>query len=79
MSAIIKAPPRALVPVANAAEARARVTMARERLVDRLHAVEMTLGGPRTKWGALVKKHPILSIGGALLVGYAISRLFSRK
>jgi hypothetical protein len=26
-----------------------------------------------------VKKHPLLTIGGAFFVGYALSRLFSRK
>jgi hypothetical protein len=77
-SEIIKAPPRALAPVASTDEARAALAAARERLMQRLTVVEHTLE-PLGNWRAAVKRHPVLTIGGAFLFGYALSRLFSRK
>lgn len=77
-SAIIKAPPRTLAPVKSTDEARAQVAAARERLLQKLDGVEKSLG-PITNWRTVVKRHPVLTIGGAFLVGYALARLFSRK
>ena len=75
---IIKAPPRALAPVSSTDEARAALAAARERLAQKLATVEHTLE-PLNNWRAAVKRHPVLTLGGAFLFGYALSRLFSRK
>lgn len=79
MREIVKAPPRALVPVpATADEARAQLNRARERVMKNLEVVQRTLR-PVTHWAEFVKRHPVATIGGAFLIGYALSRLFSRK
>ncbi len=78
MSAIIKAPPRALAPVATTVEARAQLVAARERLLQKLEVVEKAIE-PLADWRVVVKRHPLLTIGGAFFVGYALSRIFSRK
>ena len=49
-----------------------------KRLAQKLATVEHTLE-PLNNWRAAVKRHPVLTIGGAFLFGYALSRLFSRK
>ena len=77
-SSIVRAPPRALVAVKSTDEARAQLAAARERLLSRLETVEKTIE-PMANWRSVVKKHPLLTIGGAFFVGYALSRLFSRK
>lgn len=79
--ALAKAPPRALAPVANAEEARAQLAAARERLARQLHAVEeqVTAVTKTLGWRELVRRHPYACAGGALLFGYALGRLFSRK
>ncbi len=78
MTQIVKAPPRALAPVHTPEEARAQLAAARERLAKRLDDVHRALT-PVTHWRDVVKRHPVLTIGGAFLVGYAISKLFSRR
>lgn len=78
MSDLIKAPPRALAPAANVEEARAQLAVARSRLALRLEVLGQTLE-PLSRVRAVVRKHPYLTLGGALLVGFTISRLFSRK
>lgn len=78
MNQIIKAPPRALAPVSTTEEARAQLAAARARLAQKLQAVEHTLA-PLSNWRTFVKRHPLATIGSAFLVGYALSRLFSRK
>lgn len=79
MREIVKAPPRALVPAATTPdEARAQLARARERVVKNLETIQRTLK-PVTHWADLVKRHPLATIGGAFLVGYALSKLFSRK
>ena len=77
-AAIVKAPPRALAPVKSTDEARAQVAAARERLLERLEVVEKAIE-PLGNWRAVVRRHPLLTIGGAFAVGYALSRLFSRR
>jgi ElaB/YqjD/DUF883 family membrane-anchored ribosome-binding protein len=77
-SAITPAPPRTLAPVKDAAEARAQLAAARERLLQRLEVVEHTLE-PLANWRSVVRRHPLLTIGGAFVVGYALARLFSRR
>ena len=78
MNEIIKAPPRALAPVATTEDARAELEAARVRLVEKLKTVQHTLE-PLGHWRTFVKRHPIATLGGALLFGYALSRFFSRK
>ena len=78
MSEIVKAPPRALAPAATTDDARAQLALARERLAKKLEVVEHTLG-PLSDWRVIVKRHPVITIGGAFLFGYALSKLFSRK
>lgn len=75
---IVPAPPRALAPVKTTDEARAALAAAREKLLARLEVVEQTLE-PLSNWKSVVKKHPLLTIGGAFVVGYALARLFSRR
>lgn len=78
MNQIIKAPPRALAPASTPADARAQLVAARERLAQKLDIVQHTLE-PLSDWRTVVKRHPLATIGGAFLFGYALSRLFSRK
>ena len=78
MNGLVKASPGALVPVETTEDARAALVAARERLALQLDNVQRALG-PVVKWQAFVKKHPLVTIGGAFLIGYAISRAFSRK
>jgi ElaB/YqjD/DUF883 family membrane-anchored ribosome-binding protein len=78
VSEIVKAPPRAIVPAATPAEARAQLAAARERLARQLDDVQRALT-PMSRWKDVVKRHPLVTIGGAFLVGYALSKLFSRK
>jgi hypothetical protein len=75
--AIVRAPPRALAPAKDTADARAQLAAAREKLLARLEVVEQTLE-PLSNWRSVVRRHPILTIGGAFVVGYALARLFSR-
>lgn len=82
MSEIIKAPPRAIVPASTPDEARAQLAAARERLVRQLDYVQRALTPTlvnAARWKEVVKRHPLVTIGGAFLVGYALSKLFSRK
>ncbi|MDP1824816.1 MAG: hypothetical protein Q8L48_16290 [Archangium sp.] len=78
MNHIVKAPPRALAPVASTDDARAQLAAARERLAQKLETVQHTLE-PLGHWRTFVKRHPLATLGGAFLFGYALSRLFSRK
>lgn len=81
MSQLVKAPPRALAPVASAAEAREQLAAARERLARSLHSVEAQVSAVSKTlgWREVVRRHPYLCAGGALLFGYALGRLVSRR
>lgn len=81
MSQLVKAPPRALAPVASATEAREQLAAARERLARSLHAVEAQVSAVSKTlgWREVVRRHPYACAGGALLLGYALGRLFSRR
>ena len=78
MNKLIKAPPRALAQVVSTGEARAQLAAARERLARRLDDVHRALS-PMKHWQDVVKRHPLVTIGGALLIGFALSKLFSKK
>ena len=58
-------------------EARAQLAAAREKLAQRLDAVER-LGGV-SRWRRAVQERPLLVLAGALAVGYALGRLFERR
>lgn len=77
-ASIVPAPPRALVPARSADEAREQLAAARKRLEASLESIEHSLE-PFSKWKGVVKKHPLLTIGGAFVIGYALARLFSRR
>lgn len=77
MSQIIKPPPRALVPVRNVAEARLQLDLARARFAQKRNELEQAFR--QMHWSSVVVKHPLITIGGAFLVGYALSRIFSKK
>lgn len=81
MNDLVKAPPRAITPASadeSTEKVRAQLAAARERLAKQLDDVQRALT-PVTRWQELVKRHPLVTIGGAFLVGYALSKLFSRK
>ena len=79
MRELAQAPPRAIGPVPKTAdEARAQIKSARERVVKNLEVIQRTLR-PVIRWADVVKRHPVATIGGAFLIGYALSKLFSRK
>jgi ElaB/YqjD/DUF883 family membrane-anchored ribosome-binding protein len=82
MTDLVKAPPRAITPSSTDEEsterARASLAAARERLLKQLDQVHRALT-PVTHWRDVVKRHPLVTIGGAFLVGYALAKLFSRK
>lgn len=77
MSQLIKPPPRALVAVRSVAEARLQLDLARARFAKKRDELEQTLR--QMHWSNVVVKHPLITIGGAFLVGYALSRVFSKK
>jgi hypothetical protein len=81
MTKLIKAPPSAITPVSgddSPEKARAQLAAARERLMRQLDDVQRALT-PIARWQEVVKRHPMVAIGGAFLVGYALSKVFSRK
>lgn len=79
MSSLIKAPPQALTKLSPTTDdARAQLAIARERLINKLDVVQRALS-PLNHWKEVVKRHPVATIGGAFLIGYAISKYFSRK
>ncbi len=78
MSSLVKAPPQALVKPSPTDDARAQLAIARERLKHKLNVVQRALT-PMTHWKEVVKRHPVATIGGAFLIGYAISKYLTRK
>jgi hypothetical protein len=78
MTKLIKAPPSALAPAGSTEDARLQLEVARARLARTLDDVQRALT-PVLHWQDFVKKHPVVTIGGAFLFGYALSKLFSRK
>lgn len=83
MSAIIPAPPSAILPSdhragSDVARARLELSQARQQLVDQLHALETSL--PTVPdWRKAIRLHPLLTLGGAFLTGWAIARLLTRR
>jgi ElaB/YqjD/DUF883 family membrane-anchored ribosome-binding protein len=77
-SPLAKAPPRALAPAQTTDDARKQLADARARLKQKLAQVKHSIE-PLADWRTLVRRHPLATIGGAFLVGYALTRLFTRK
>jgi hypothetical protein len=50
---------------------------ARQRLDANLQAVNQRLG--TVKWAATVRRHPVLTLGGALALGYVVGRWLYRR
>lgn len=91
--------PTALAPhdvSSSVRDARATLALARQRVMDRLDAVEAALrpvvtavegvgqafqatAPVRQRVKDAVRRHPALALGGALLVGYGLARLFFRR
>lgn len=81
MNDLVKAPPRAITKASagdSTEQVRAQLAAARDRLVRQLDDVHRALT-PVKHWRDVVKRHPLVTIGGAFLVGYALAKLFSRK
>jgi hypothetical protein len=83
--ALVKASPHALArtdPRDAILEARRRIDRARARVSADLDALEETLAPARRVREAVrdaVRRHPVLTLGGALVMGYGLARLFFRR
>lgn len=58
--------------------ARADLAAARARVARQLAALEQSLP-PLTDWREVVRRHPMLTLGGAFFAGWALARFFSRR
>jgi len=65
-------------PKGDLADARTAVARARERVAKSLLELEHDMGGADRIRDA-VRKHPVLTVGGAFLVGYALARVLYRS
>lgn len=59
-------------------QVKAELHAARERMKAKLDALEKDLGA-LGHWRETVRKHPVLTIGGALFAGYLLGRIWGRK
>lgn len=75
-TAIVTRPP-AEVEVSSA-QVRLDLAAARERARRRLEALEQRLHHA-VDWRGFVRRHPVLTMGAAVVAGYALARLFSRR
>jgi ElaB/YqjD/DUF883 family membrane-anchored ribosome-binding protein len=57
---------------------KAELHAARERMKAKLDALEKDLGA-LAQWRETVRKHPVLTIGGALVAGYLLGRMWGRR
>ncbi|MCC6337753.1 MAG: hypothetical protein IT380_27640 [Myxococcales bacterium] len=80
---LVKAPASRLAARgATADEVRARLEQARHKVSAQLDALELTLSPALRVRAAVrnaVRRHPVLTLGGALLAGYGLARLLSRR
>ncbi|GMU62828.1 MAG: hypothetical protein AMXMBFR34_45910 [Myxococcaceae bacterium] len=80
---LVKAPASRLATRgATADEVRARLEQARHKVSAQLDALELTLSPALRVRAAVrnaVRRHPVLTLGGALLAGYWLARLLSRR
>lgn len=84
-AALVKAGPAALARARRddaLLEVRRRLDRARARVSADLDALEETLAPARRvreRVKDAVRRHPVLTLGGALLVGYGLARLLFRR
>jgi hypothetical protein len=79
---LAKAGPSTLARQAATDEVRARIDAARRKVMAQLDRLEVTLSPAlrlRTAVRNAVRRHPVLTLGGALLVGYGLARLIFRR
>ncbi len=62
----------------SAAEVKAQLHAAREKAAQSLEALERRLGRA-AQWRETVRRHPVLTLGGAFVVGYLAGRLLFRR
>lgn len=60
------------------AQAKAELHAARERVMARLEALEKELPS-MGKWRDVVRKHPVLTVGGLFVAGYLVGRWLGRR
>lgn len=83
--ALVKAGPSSLARATRddaILEVRRRIERARARVGAELDALEETLAPARRvreRVKVAVRRHPVLTLGGALLVGYGLARLLFRR
>lgn len=78
-SAIVKAPTGALAHrTQTPAEVKAELNAARERVKARLATLEGELGAVG-QWREVVRRHPVLTIGGVFVAGYLIGKWWGRR
>lgn len=78
---LARRPPLAVVKAEqqqSAAEVKAQLRAAREKAAESLKALEQRLGRA-AQWREAVRRHPVLTLGGAFVVGYLAGRLFFRR
>jgi hypothetical protein len=84
-SALVKAGPSSLARVESAQaldEARRRLAEARARVRGELDALHEALAPGRALRETVrevIRRHPVLTAGGALVVGYGLARLLFRR
>ena len=78
-SEIIVRPPQSLARATETpAQVRAELEAARERVKVSLDTLEQSMGA-LAKWREVVRKHPVLTIGGMFAAGYLLGRLWGRR
>ena len=78
-SAIVKAPNGALARRAQTpAEVKAELHAARERVRVKLSTLEGELGAVG-QWREIVRRHPLLTVGGVFVAGYLIGKWWGRR
>jgi hypothetical protein len=78
-SALVKAPSAALARrTQTPAEVKAELHAARERVKARLSTLEGELGTVG-RWREIVRRHPVLTIGGVFVAGYLIGKWWGRR
>lgn len=78
-SAITARPPSALsTREVTPAEVKAQLEAARERVKAKLERLEQDLGAVG-RWREVVRRHPVLTIGGVFVAGYLLGRWWGRR
>lgn len=72
------APPAKRAGEETTASVKADLVLARDRLSSELEWLENTLKG-RSPWRARLVKHPVVTLGAAVLAGYVVGRWLFRR